>query len=158
MTSEISSPFHFIENAPSEDTTAKPFFLSTTIPFPEVNQKKNSDFFVKELQKHWPLAEEDFILMYKSEEFGKPLRDFFRQDIEDVEFTLSEIGELVELTHPDRVRKTRSALQLGTTKNPTDVTYWQFTEVEIAQLMVGFIGRKYRNLYKRILCEIEEVV
>jgi len=132
MTSEISSPFHFIENAPSEDTTAKPFFLSTTIPFPEVNQKKNSDFFVKELQKHWPL--------------------------EDVEFTLSEIGELVELTHPDRVRKTRSALQLGTTKNPTDVTYWQFTEVEIAQLMVGFVGRKYRNLYKRRLCKIEKEV
>ena len=158
MKSEISSPLHFIENVPSKDLTAKPFFLSASIPFPEVSEGKENDLFVQELQEHWPLAEEDFILIYKSEEFGKPLRDFFRQDIEGGEFTLSEIGELVELTHPDRVRKTRSALQLGTTENPTDVTYWQFTEVEIAQLMVGFIGRKYRNLYKRILCKIEEVV
>ena len=130
--------------------------MSTPIPFPLINDGKENDLFVKELQEHWPLAEEDFILMYKSEEFGKPLRDFFREDIENGEFTLSEIGELVELTHPDRVRKTRSALQLGTTENPTNVTYWQFTEVEIAQLMVGFIGRKYRNLYKRILCKIED--
>ncbi len=149
MKSEISYPVHCIEYESPKDIT-NPFFLTAPIPFPDVDPNKRDDLILQDLQNNWSLAEDDFIAMYNSEEFGKPLRDFFQEDIESGEYTLPEIGELVGLTNADRARKTRSALQIGTTNKHTDVTFWRFSEVEMAQLMVGFIGRKFRNLYTRI--------
>lgn len=149
MNSELSFPYQFVGHEEEKPTTVEPFFVATTIPFPDIQTPTDTTAF-NDLRDHWDLATEDFMKIYETNGFGDQIRDFFRDTKEGGQFTLLQLGELVGIDSPMALRKVRSTLALGTTDHKTHETYWNFSQLELSQFLVGLIGKRHRNIYTRI--------
>ncbi len=142
-----------IENS----VVGRPFFLSGSVPFPEAELSDRGNVALRdELEAVWPQAEEDFVTFYQSTH-GNPIQEALAQRVDYESVTLEEIGSLVDVSSPNALRKVRAALQVGELIYKADVGLWNFTKIETVQLMVGLIGKKYRNIYVRNLCNSQDL-
>lgn len=147
MAAETISYIRSIDAVPTELRLEQPFFITTPILFPE-NSKPTTQ--LESIRNHWDLAEKDFVKMYLAGGYGNPIRDFISKSPEGGSFELKEIGILLELESSDHLRRVRSTLGLGSIQTATDCTFWDFSEIELAQYMVGLVAKKRSNMYTRI--------
>ncbi len=137
MSAEQISPVIFSE-------VEQPFFISDPIPFPV--QKTSNNELLEELRTNWEIANEAFVQIYQTPLYGDPVKALFESNSNNSRYLLSEIGQPFGFGDKNKVRKVRSALNLGREKRVDEHdSYWSFTDLEMAQFMVGVVAKKYKN-------------
>lgn len=137
MSAELVSPIIVIE-------IEQPFFITEAVPFPVEKSSKNE--LLEDLRTNWDVANEAFVQMYQVPVYGDPIRTLYESNTYNSKYLLSEIGQPFGFGDKDKVRKVRSALNLGREMRVDGhESYWSFTDLEMAQFMVGVVAKKYTN-------------
>lgn len=122
-----------------------PFFVKARLRGPKIQLENNHLY--REIIANWKNAEIDLAKMAKSSYTGRQIEDLFTAQALGHNITLKDVANSVGVISTKRASDVRSALNVGELVSKTHIGVWKFTEMELAQLLIGLVAYRGRMSY-----------
>lgn len=141
---ERTTHYSYSADAVPPRTADQPFFLAGKVPCPATPEKPNS--LSPEILQHWDAGEESLVRIAQETTRSEAFQALLDYAARGGLLELADIRDSFELGFCKAidVRRARKAIGVGKDfKNKRDgSTKWQFTEEELAQVMVAVVIKK----------------